>query len=118
SAAPGRRRASPTAGPTGTRSPGTSRTTTWWSATPRPAADGAAGAFRSSSPPRRLVVEVGVRADPGVHGDRGRHRGVDRPRRAELRDREGAVAGRTRSLGEPGSLLAEKETDAARHLPR
>ena len=44
-------------------------------------------------------------ADPGVHRDRRCRRGVDRPRRPELGDREGPVAGGPGRLGEPRALL-------------
>ena len=57
-------------------------------------------------------------ADPGVHGDRRGGGRVDRPGRAELRDREGAVAGLARRLGQPGALLAEQEADPARDRHR
>ena len=55
-------------------------------------------------------------AHPGVHRDRGGGRRVDRPGRAELRDRERRVAGLPRRLGQPGPLLAEQEAHPARHL--
>ena len=56
-------------------------------------------------------AEVGVRADPRVHGDRGGGRGVDRAGRAELRDRQRPVAHRARGVGEARPLLAEEQAD-------
>ncbi len=53
--------------------------------------------------------EVGVPAYPGMHRDRGSCSGVDRARRAELRDRQRDLAGLPHRLGEARPLLTEHE---------
>jgi alpha-1,2-mannosyltransferase len=60
--------------------------------------------------------QVRVGADPRVHGDRRGGRGVDRPRRAELGDRERRVALRSGTLRQPRPLLTEQEADPFRNI--
>lgn len=60
------------------------------------------------------AVEIGVLADPGVHGDSGSDRRVDAPGGAELSDRHCAVGTRRRLGGDAGPLLAEDQQAIAR----
>src|SRR4051794_2194239 len=67
------------------------------------------GELVALAPPGTVAGQVGVLPDPAMHRDRGGRGGIDRPRRAELGDREGAVADLTCSVRETRSLLAEEE---------
>ena len=71
-----------------------------------------------SAAPGVVAGQVGVLAHPGVHRDRGGGAGVDRAGRAELRDRERAVARLARRLRQARALLAEEEADPPRQLHR
>src|SRR5680860_572697 len=68
---------------------------------------------RRLATPGMVAAEIRVLADPGVHRDRGSGGRVDRPRRAELRDRERSVAYRPGTFGAVSyTHLRAHETDS------